>query len=111
VKGVINLRGSIASVVDFRQFLDLESTPQTPRTRLLSLQYNDMVICFVVDNVSEMLPIPATAIVNGNARQANIPPWVVPYSTRTALLSNRAVVLLDVPRLLFSDKMQRYAAI
>jgi len=51
-------------------------------------------------------------------RQANIPPWAVPYATGTALLkfkdaegpANRAVVLLDVPRLLFSDKMQRYAA-
>jgi purine-binding chemotaxis protein CheW len=111
VKGVINLRGSIASVVDLRMFLDLEQVTHNQRTRLLSLQYNEMVICFIVDSVSEMLPVPPTAIVTGNVRQANIPPWAVPYATGTALLANRAVVLLDVPRLLFSDKMQRYAAI
>jgi purine-binding chemotaxis protein CheW len=75
------------------------------------LQYNEMVICFIVDSVSEMLPVPPSAIVTGNVRQANIPPWAVPYATGTALLANRAVVLLDVPRLLFSDKMQRYAAL
>jgi purine-binding chemotaxis protein CheW len=110
VKGVINLRGSIASVVDLRMFLDLEQVTHNQRTRLLSLQYNEMVICFIVDSVSEMLPVPPSAIVTGNMRQANIPPWAVPYATGTALLANRAVVLLDVPRLLFSDKMQRYAA-
>lgn len=111
VKGIMNLRGSIASVVDLRMFLDLEPIPPSPRTRLLSLQYNEMVICFVVDNVSEMLPVPATAVINGNTRQANIPPWAIPYATGSALLANRAIVLLDVARLLFSEKMQRYEAL
>jgi purine-binding chemotaxis protein CheW len=108
VKGVINLRGSIASVVDLRMFLDLELVPQGSRTRLLSLQYNEMVICFVVDAVSEMVPISANAIAAGNARQADIPPWALPYASGTAQLASRAVVLLDVPRLLFSEKMQHY---
>lgn len=111
VKGVINLRGSIASVVDMRAFLELEFAAPTPRTRQLSLQYNEMVICLVVDGVSEMLAIPAPAITNGNARQANIPPWAVPYAAGCALLSNRAIVLLDVARLLFSEKMQRYQVV
>ncbi|HLZ60215.1 MAG TPA: chemotaxis protein CheW [Ktedonosporobacter sp.] len=111
VRGVINMRGSIASVVDLRMFLDLEHLPYTPRTRLLSLQYNEMVICFVVDGVSEMLPIPPTAIIRGNVRQAPIPAWAIPYSTGSALLANRSVVLLDVAQLLFSDKMQRYSVL
>jgi purine-binding chemotaxis protein CheW len=91
-------------------FLGLEELPSTPRSRLLSLQYNEMVICFVVDGVSEMHPIPANAVVTGNARQAVMPSWAVPYATGSAFLANRAVVLLDVARLLFSDKMQHYAA-
>jgi purine-binding chemotaxis protein CheW len=111
VKGVMNLRSSIASVVDLRAFLDLEASAYTARTRLLSLQYNDMLICFVVDSVSEMLPIPATAIISSNTRQANIPPWAAPYASGGALLANRAVVLLDVAQLLFSEKMQRYEAL
>jgi len=110
VKGVINLRGSIVSVVDTRMFLDLEPLAPTPRTRFLSLQQNDMVICLVVDSVSEMLPIPSTAIFNGNTRQATIPPWATPYTTGSALLANRVIVILDVARLLFSEKMQRYKA-
>lgn len=108
VRGVINLRGSIVSVVDLRMFLDLEQFSYTPRTRLLSLQYKEMLICLVVDGVSEMLPIPASVIINGNVRQA-IPPWAIPYASGTALLANRLMVILDVPRLLFSEKMHHYA--
>jgi len=111
VKGVMNLRGSIASVVDLRMFLDLEQVPYTPQTRLLSLQYNEMVICFVVDGVSEMLPIQEAAISAGNMRQATIPHWAVPYAAGIALVAARVIVLLDVPRLLFSEKMQHYESL
>lgn len=106
--GVMNLRGSIVSVVDLRMFLDLELLPYSSRTRLLSLQYNEMVICFVVDGVSEMLPIPAAAVVNGNVRQATIPQWVLPYAAGCALFAQRTVLMLDVPRLLFSERIQQY---
>jgi len=113
VSGVINLRGSIASVVDLRTFLDLERLPYNPRTRLLTVQYHDMVICLVVDSVSEMLPIPETAIVEAkptgsNMRQTAIPQWIAPYVSGSARVGKRSIVLLDAARLLFSDKMQHY---
>ena len=108
VLGVINLRGSITSVVDLRMFLALEQLPYTPRTRLLSLHYNEMVICFVVDSVNEMLPIPPGTIISGNMRPANIPQWALPYAVGSALLVQRMMVVLDVPRLLFSERMQHY---
>lgn len=108
ISGVINLRGSIASVVDLRAFLDMERLPYNPRTRLLSVRYNEMIICLVVDSVSEMVPIPPSAI-NGNMRQASVPQWLAPYSSGSALVGKRNVVLLDAARLLFSDKMQHYS--
>jgi purine-binding chemotaxis protein CheW len=78
---------------------------------LLSVQYNEMVICLVVDGVSEMTPIPASAITNISARQSNIPRWAIAYASGSAVLDKRAIVLLDAARLLFSDKMQRYEAL
>ncbi len=92
-------------------FLDLEQLAYTPRTRLLSLLDNEMVICFVVDGVSEMLPISPASITSGNTRQATIPHWAVPYAAGCANIANRLIVLLDVTRLLFSEKMQRYEAL
>jgi len=107
VKGVINLRGSIISVVDLRVFLDLEHLPYNPRTRLLTLQYSEMVICLVVDSVSEMHPIPVSTI-NNAVHQAAIPAWVRVYAVGSASLGSRMVVVLDVSRLLFSEKMHHY---
>jgi purine-binding chemotaxis protein CheW len=108
LRGVVNLRGSIVSVVDLRMFLGLEGVPYTPRARLLSLQHKEMIICIIVDGVSEMLPIPASVIISGNVHQA-VPSWIVPYASMRALLANRLMVILDVPRLLFSEKMHQYA--
>ena len=111
VRGVINLRGSIASVVDLRAFLDMEQLSYNPRTRLLSVHYDEMVICLVVDAVSDMVPIPDNAITSTTVPQTTIPQWAIPYAAGSALLDTRAIVLLDAARLLFSDKMQRYEAL
>ncbi len=108
VRGVVNLRGAIASVVDLRAFLGLEEIASSPRARVLSLQANEMVICVTVDSVSEMLPIPTENIVNEGAYTTIIPQWIAHYASSYALFGNRVVVLLDVAHLLFSDKMQRY---
>ncbi len=109
ISGVINLRGSIVSVVDLRAFLDMETLPYNPRTRLLSVKYNEMLICLIVDNVSEMIPIPPSAINNKNIRQANIPQWLALYASGSALVGRRNLVLLDAARLLFSEKMQHFS--
>lgn len=111
IRGVINLRGSIASVVDLRGFFGLEQLPYNPRIRLLSVQYNEMVICLVVDGVSEMIPIAPAAITTGNGRRTAIPSWAAPYAAGSAWLNERSIVLLDAARLLFSDTMQRYEAL
>jgi purine-binding chemotaxis protein CheW len=108
VSGVINLRGSIASVVDLRAFLGMERLPYNPRTRLLSVKYNEMVICLVVDSVSEMVPIPPSTI-NAIMHQVSIPQWIASYASGSALVGNRYLILLDAARLLFSDKMQHYS--
>jgi purine-binding chemotaxis protein CheW len=107
VLGVINLRGSISSVVDLRAFLDMERLSHNPRTRLLSVKYNEMSACLVVDSVSEMIPIPPKAI-DGNIR--HIPQWVSPYSAGVAAVGKRRIILLDAGRLLFSEKMHHYSA-
>lgn len=105
VSGVINLRGSICSVVDLRSYLDMEKLPFNPRTRLLSVKYNEMLICLVVDGVSEMQPI-GPKVVDRSGR--NIPQWVAAYASGIATVGQRRVILLDAARLLFAEKMHHY---
>jgi purine-binding chemotaxis protein CheW len=107
VAGVINLRGSICSVVDLRAFLDQEKLPFNPRTRLLSTKYNEMLICLVVDSVSEMVPIAPHAV---DPTTRSIPQWVASYASGVATVGKRQVILLDAARLLFADKMHHYLA-
>jgi len=108
VVGVINLRSSIASVVNLRAFLGMEVLLENPRTRLLSVRFNEMVICLVVDSVSEMISIAPAAIIT-DRRRVPIPQRLTPFAEGTALLGKRSVILLDASRLLFSEKMQHYA--
>ena len=108
IKGVMNLRGSIVSVVDLREFLHLEPAKLTTRTRLLALQQHEMVISFIVDAVQEMLAISPESIVSGKAGQAAVPQWMLPYASGSIFLQERTIVLLDAERLLFSDKIQRF---
>lgn len=106
VVGVMNLRGSICSIVDLRAFLDVERLPYNSRTRLLSVKYNEMLICLMVDSVSEMVPIAPNAI-EGTMR--SIPSWVASYASGMATVGKRRVILLDAARLLFADKMHHYS--
>lgn len=108
IQGVINLHGVIASVVDLRMFLGLESIPHNPRSRLLSVVFNEMVMCLLVDSVSEMVPIPS-ATIRTDTRQGGLPRWIVPYTSGYTHVNNRTIVLVDVYRLLFSEKMQQYS--
>ncbi len=105
--GVINLRGSICSVVDLRAFLDMERLPYNPRTRLLSVKYNEMLICLVVDGVSDMVPILPQSI---DHSLHNVPQWALAYTFGLASMGSRRVILLDATRLLFADKMHHYSA-
>ena len=107
ISGVINLRGSICSVVDLRAFLDMERLPYNPRTRLLSVKYNEMSVCLVVDSVSEMVPIQPHTV---DSSMRGIPQWIALYSSGVVIVGKRRVILLDASRLLFSDKMHHYSA-
>jgi purine-binding chemotaxis protein CheW len=106
IAGVMNLRGSICSIVDLRAFLDMEKLPYNPRTRLLSVKYNEMLICLVVDSVSEMVPIAPHTI---DSSMRSIPSWVASYASGIAQVGKRRVILLDAARLLFADKMHHYS--
>jgi purine-binding chemotaxis protein CheW len=94
-----------------RAFLDMEQLPYNPRTRLLSVHFNEMVICVVVDGVNDMVPISDSAITGIGVRSNTVPSWAMPYASGSAFLDKRVIVLLDAARLLFSDKMQQFEAL
>lgn len=107
VQGVIHLRGSIVSVVDLRGFFGMPTQPMTQRSRLLVVSKREMTIGLVVDAVTEMRTLNNET---EGVRTVPTPDWVTPYAQHTMQLAGRTIIILDVERLLFAEKMQRYRA-
>jgi purine-binding chemotaxis protein CheW len=73
IKGITNLRGTIAPVIDMRLRFGHEETPYTSRTCIIVLSLADTRIGFIVDEVQEVADIgeagiqPPPKISTGNA--------------------------------------------
>ncbi len=107
IDGVIHSRGHIVSVVDLRSFLGLDRLPSSSRTRLVLGRVRDLVIGLVVDGVSEMRGILPNMIQLQHISRA-LPGWAAPYVSGIASIGVRSVLLIDMERLLLSEKMHRY---
>ncbi|HEX6541176.1 MAG TPA: chemotaxis protein CheW [Ktedonobacterales bacterium] len=104
VLGVVQVWGTIISVVDLRVFFGLPAEPLSARNRLLVVTLKDMTIGFLVDIVTEMRPTDSITVIDAS----NLPPWIQPYTQNAFRVENRTVVLLDPERLLFSDAIREY---
>ena len=107
IDGVTHLRGQVISVVDLRSFLGLERVPVSPRTRLIAGRVGELVIGLVIDGISEMRGIQPQVIQLPETIRG-LPAWAAPYIGGVATVVGRTVLLLDMERLLLSDKMHRY---
>ncbi len=56
--GVINLRGKVISVLDFRKLFKLEFRKYDDRTSIIVVEINNVPVGLVVDTVSEVTNIP-----------------------------------------------------
>ncbi|MPM84256.1 Chemotaxis protein CheW [bioreactor metagenome] len=54
IKGVINLRGSVLSVIDLRKRLNLPSLEDSDDTRIIIVKVEDITVGMIVDSVSEV---------------------------------------------------------
>jgi purine-binding chemotaxis protein CheW len=103
--GVVQFRGAILSVVDLRAFLGLPPTDLTQRSRMIVVGAPAMTMGLMVDAVLEMRPNNADSRV---AASGGLPDWIAPYAAGTIELGGRHVILIDLQRLLFAEKMGHY---
>jgi purine-binding chemotaxis protein CheW len=107
VLGIVQFRGAILSVVDLRRFLGLPPADLNSRNRLIVVADHAMTLALVVDAVLEMRA--DTAGVR-SAAGGTAPEWIAQFAAETVDFGGRRVLLLDVHRLLFADKMRHYQA-
>ncbi|MDC0335530.1 chemotaxis protein CheW [Pseudodesulfovibrio sp.] len=103
VEGVINLRGKVIPIVDMRSRFGLEGKEHDKYTRIIVVEFEMIIVGFVVDSVSEVLRMPAS--------QVQPPPPVIAgldseYIDGVGKLEDRLLILLDLDQLLDNEEIE-----
>ncbi|MDI6871816.1 MAG: chemotaxis protein CheW [Bacillota bacterium] len=95
VEGVINLRGRVIPIVDLKKLFDLPETARDEKSRIVVVEVGGQTVGMTVDNVSEVLRLPSSAI--------DPPPQVAGgdsgFLTGVGKLGERLLMLLDLDKL------------
>lgn len=97
VEGIINLRGKVIPVIDLRTKLSLEKKEADSKTRIIVVEIKNRVTGFIVDEVSEVLRIPASITEPPPALVAGIRS---DFITAVGKLEDRLIILLDLEKVL-----------
>lgn len=106
VKGVINLRGEVAPVIDLRVRFSINDDPvYTNRTIIIAVKTQDMrMIGLVVDEVSDMENVDLDRLYPAPDMGTSIAPE---YLKGLFKKDEKMIVILDIDRILDKDEMQR----
>lgn len=106
VKGVINLRGEVAPVIDLRIRFNVDNEPlYTARTIIIAVKTQDnRMIGLVVDEVSDMENVDLDKLYPAPDMGASIAPE---YLKGLFKKDEKMIVILDIDRILDKDEMQR----
>lgn len=102
IVGVINLRGKVIPVIDLRKRFKLPQSDTDDDSRIVVMEFEQRIVGFLVDGVSEVLRIPASTV-------EPAPPVVAgigsEYIRGVGKLNDRLLILLDLYTLLNSMKI------
>jgi len=105
VRGVINLRGKVIPVMDVRLRFNIPERDYDDRTCIIVVYVNGTSVGLVVDEVSEVVDIPANNIEPPPASGGG----GGHYIQGMGKIGDKVKILLDVNRLLFTDEMAQLA--
>jgi purine-binding chemotaxis protein CheW len=98
IEGILNLRGRLASVINFRKKFGLEVKENDEDTRIVMVELAGLPIGILVDSVEEVMKI-QTEKVQGLPHESTSS-LSEEYMTGVAMLDDRLVMLLDIDKIL-----------
>ena len=104
VEGVINLRGRIIPVLDMGKRFRFPDRPRTRKTRIVVVEADGRLVGLIVDAVSAVVRLPATAVEPPPAMISGIG---VDYITGVGKLGDQLLVLLDLGKVLHPEDLRR----
>ncbi|MFN3477665.1 MAG: chemotaxis protein CheW [Candidatus Methylomirabilales bacterium] len=107
VEGVINLRGRIVPVIDFRKWLKLGVVERTRLSRILIVELDRRPVGLLVDAASEILKLPQEAV--------EPPPELISgigtaYITGVGKWGDRLIILLDLGKIFNPEEAKKLEA-
>jgi len=103
IEGIMNLRGRLASVINFRKKLGFEPKEHDEDTRIIVVELDTFPIGIIVDSVAEVIKIPAEKV--QKLPELTTTSASKDYMTGVGMLDNRLVILLDVDKVLTSSEL------
>ncbi|MFA5701042.1 MAG: chemotaxis protein CheW [Desulfuromonas sp.] len=103
IKGVVNLRGKVIPVMDVRARFHLPSREYDERTCIVVVNYNDASVGLVVDQVNEVVDIPAENIEpppRSTAGGSSL------YIQGMGKMGEQVKILLNVGKLLYDSELE-----
>jgi purine-binding chemotaxis protein CheW len=107
LRGVVNLRGEILSVIDVRTFLGLEEGHYTESSRMLVVKTlgEEMTTSLVVDQVKGFVQLPKTSVQTPAAPAED---KVAPYLAGVCEYADQTLAVFDLERLLRSPEVRQF---
>jgi purine-binding chemotaxis protein CheW len=98
IEGILNLRGRLVSIINFRKKFGFDPMKQDEDTRIVIVEHRGFPIGIMVDSVEEVIRIP-------NEKVQKLPEAAVTtaseeYLTGVGMLEQRLIVLLDADQVL-----------
>ena len=98
IEGIMNLRGRIASVINFRKKFGFEPKEHDEDTRVIVVELDKCPIGITVDSVEEVVKIPDSSV--QNLPESTSTAESKEYITGIGMLDKRLIILLDLDKVL-----------
>jgi purine-binding chemotaxis protein CheW len=112
VRGVINLRGQVISVIDLRAKFGMEAAQRTDETCIIVVEIRSadrkLSTGIIVDRVSEVLNIPGENIEEPPTFGASV---ATDFILGMGKIGQAVKILLDIDRVLAKDEIERLATV
>ncbi len=103
IEGVLNLRGNVIPVVGLRKRFQFDTIPITSETRIIVMNFDQNIISFLVDSVSEVLYLDKERISDAPAVVAGIGSDYIKGVAK--MEEGRLLILLDLEALLANSNI------
>jgi len=109
IEGIMNLRGRLASIINFRKKLGFEPKEHDDDTRVIVVELDTFPIGIIVDAVEEVIKIPDEKV--QKLPETTTTSASKEYMTGVGMLDNRLIILLDVDKVLTSTELIELAEV